>query len=430
MHPQAISEYESWPESTQAWSTGTTGTSSGSFTDRNCLYYFYTTTNQQVSSAPVIMEPIRWTIAAPASNGGQYDHVFSQPLVGTRKSLNPFGYPTPGLFGVAETLLPSGSHGEWQGGFAVVAHNLQPKVPLLRYPNTGNSKVWVESNLSDISASTDSWASGQAVQVVAQIAAIRHRVNGSPVGSLILDPGTNPRTDPNWRVAVSPDDTYEIDVWYRIFTFGLPSYPPIPGKACVYFATTQLSDSTWVNHQNYIRFENTDWSPSFNYREQTYSVTVSGHTGWTLKDGSDGPHKMISGGDWAANIGNGAIVWYKNTNNGHIRSIRLVWDREVAHVVIDPGPLMSLGNSTRFLAYRAANDGKYRSSVNAPAHGGTVTLASSGAFNQAGTTTFHLVDWTIVSNNAPDWYEGFRGSFLPSPLGDVPTSVTVTRVSQ
>jgi|GEM_PF-3869475 len=430
MRPTIISDYEGL--STAAWSTGGTTGRPGS-ANATCIYKLITTANQQIESVEYILDPIRWAIAAPSSDGGSYDFWVNRAgFTAHKRPLLRYGSDQFGKIGITNTLLPSGSHGIWQEGFSLIN-------PSQLYPwrcehnlTSVDYTKWIEVNLSNIEASTQSW--GAAFGFLDggirtnQIAAIRHRVNGSPVGSLILNPNPNHLVDPAWRVSVSADDTYELDVWYRIGSQANSSFSPIPAKGCVYFPQTAVASGAELVAGS-IQFENVDFSPSFNFQEETYRVTIAGHSDWTLKDGSDGPHKIVTGGGWTAVIGAGELRWIRDSNTDYVSEIRLYWDREIVHAELLPGPLMSTGTGAA-LYYRAVSTGEYRANTSAPWLGGTVTHADSGLFDQAGTTTFSFVDWSLPLNNpgGGQFAEGFLGSAPPLPGVDVPTSISFTRV--
>lgn len=441
MNVQLLADYEGIADTT--WTLGTTGNINGAAnTSFNCYYHHYTTTNQRTESKTFLMTPLRFSIAAPATDGGTYDYWLAASGAPTYRR---YAGSILGDVGITDTLLPTGTHGVWNGGYSLL---YRPNFYAFCVSvNDFNPTTWKEATLNAIASTTQVWGFFGGLQQnsgcdTPQIAAIRHRVNGVAVGSLILNPGNNPEVGTNWRIPVLPDDTYELDVWLRIGTQAKASYPAIPGKACLYIPTTRVSNGSrqtqitnaggYGTYGNVFLFRNVDWSPNFSKVDQTYSVTISGHSGWTLKDGTDGPHKMITDSAWTAVFGDGFITWNKKVNDGYVRAINLRFEREIAHVELEPGPLMSTTiTPSNFLAYRATGTGEYRTSTTSTDLG-AVTHAEPGLFDQAGTTTFDLVPWSLAGGGMPDnaGFEGRGSGLVGLPGVDVPTSITLTRVLQ
>lgn len=417
-----------------AWTIGTTGGPN----DANCAYVHFTFPSRRYSNVEKLMEPVRWSIAAPASDGGQYDHW--QPLTsyGYPNYLTNYDFLSPtGSVGISEKLLPSTWHAEFDGGIVDIGGPNEGDWRLRPRTCIGNSASdYVESTLEAIAPSTQAWqyeGSSKTFPVLWSIYAIQHRINGSAVGSVITDP-----TLSDWLLSVSPGDLYEIDIWYKIYVVGYLNLPNSPGKACMYIPTTLVSNSSRRHLHapgHYLRFHNVNFSRYFNYQEQTYQITIAGHGGWTLKDGSDGPHKMISSSQWVASIQNGQIVWNKMIDDSYIAGIRLTWDQEHAQIAVRAG--QSVSSSCTGAIYRIAHDGShYRSSTTSTDYG-TATHAGTGLFDQAGTTVFSLVSWSTEGGQIQTGYPSFVHSaeakygrvltLLPVWL---PTTITVTRVLQ
>lgn len=448
MNATAIADYESI--SNTSWSSGATGnvTNSGGTianTSMHSIYYYYTTPNMRTTGKEFLMAPIRWSIAAPATNFGSY-HFWKAftSVTSARAAVVGLGYLQLylGKMGITNTLLPTGSHAVWQGAFSQVKS-------LLAWNPVGNKvqNNFTEFNLTNFQAFNPTYeiwnnragiVGGVDALGWRSLYAIRHRVNGAAVGDLILNPPPSGNEGPEWRCDIAYGDTYELDVWYKLKSSASLANPSAPGKACVYFPTTLVHNGD--RYGDYVpvqqcNFANIDFSPAFNYQEQTYQVSVAGHVGWTLKDGSNGPHKMITSGDWKATISNGMVVWEKTTNNDFVRAIVIKWDREIAHVELFRGPLMDNGISVGAVMYRVSDGNTvYRSSTLGTVADGMITHATPGLFTQAGTSVFTLVPWTYANSfNLPgsetQAAEGKRSGALSS-FADLPTTITVTRVNQ
>lgn len=448
MVPITISDYEGI--STASWSSGVTGNfSSVANSSWNCLYYHTTTPNTQTTAIDVIMQPIRWQIACPTVNGGTYNF-WANPatsrytLLGESSTFGPRG----GQVGMNERFLVSGHFASLQQGFAelLIAPGFNTTAaagttgvwPRTAGDLTGNA--WAEATLEAIAAATTNRCRNSQVSMYA----IRHRVNNAAVGTLEIEPSQNRDATDAWRFDISPGDVYELDVWYRLrFTPSL-SYPASTGKACWYIPTTRVSNGSrrpTAHVLNYpcAVFRNINYSPNFNYQTQTYNITISGHSGYTLKDGSDGPHKMISGGGWRATIQNGTITWEYLPGNGYINGIVIRWDREIPQIEFWPGPLHSLWAGSALASqpiyYRPSVSG-YRSST-ASGDFGTITHSQMASYDQAGSTDFFHVSASLTRLASQQgaqfsdlrFFEGRAGP-PPSIATDLPTLITIARTTQ
>ena len=445
MNAVEIADYEGL--STASWSSGSTGNINGLANSAwQCLYHHRVQTTPSVPYS-VVLPPIRCSIACPASDGGTYDfwndpslHDFwNDPIppgyVGYAHQPNQLG--GSGFYPVSDKLLPSGHFAAFENGFCQLdafAFGCSPEI--FRF-----------AALQAIAPTVPPSATYNGVVVHA----IRHRVNGSPVGSLIMNPIANRSLTTDWRFNIAQGDTYEIDAWLR---FTIPSQNTTsPTKAAVLvpqyrvFNSSRRITSAIANFGPFnplARFSNINFSPNFNYQEQTYQVTISGHTGWTLKGGSNGPHKMVTGDGWIAAIGNGSIIWKYTAANGKCNMIVFWWNREIPHVEFYPGPTHSAWEgatvNTSPLIYRPTAAAGYRTNVSSTDFG-TLGIINQGTINQAGTTTFDLVQ--EITNARPNLGSGgvvFRSAEFPDALefgagvgvlnADVPTSITLTRVNQ
>lgn len=429
MVPSFIADYEGL--ATASWTSGTTGNiGSASSSSWNC-YYYHVVRSDSRTAYSVIMPPVRWSIAAPSSDGGNYDFwVDRTPKVGYYPQGN--GQLGSGNVGITDTLLPTGHFAEYQEGFAELASF--PFPPLC---TTTNGTTWLQANLEAISSGTQIWQGGWT------IAAIRHRVNGSAVGTLQTNPPGNRSVTTDWRFDTAKGDTYEIDIWYRFSIPAASFFATV--KACGFIPTTKVSNGSrrvlsTIDFTPVAVFQNVDFSPSFNYQEQTYEVTVSGHTGWTVKDGSNGPHKIIDGGGWTAAIGN-VIIWQPVSKNGYCNGIVIRFARELPQIEFYPGPLHSAwGGSiaaTSPLIFRPAASG-YRTYTNSTDYS-TLGHIDAGTYTQSGTTVFSLVQ--LITDATPNVTGGgFNDPSIPEAFefgasvgilnADVPTSITISRVSR
>lgn len=445
MTATAISDYAVISDTN--WASGQTGNvvdqygTSQPNTNMNAIYHYYTTTNMRTTSKQFLMAPIRWSAAAPAANLGSYDFwtPFGGAVASARATVGSSAYPQHylGNIGITNTLLPTGSHVAWQDGVAQV-------FPLMYWTGVARrtNANFTDFNLTNFQALNPTyqiWNTGRGysggIDPLANhgVYAIQHRVNGVAVGGLILNPTTQNNRGTEWRRSIAPDDVYELDVWYKLQSTAFENNSAAPGKACAYIPTSLVHNNSKLITPQECLFYNVDFSPSFNYQSQTYEVTVSGHSGWTLKDGSNGPHKMISSNDWKATISNGSIIWEKIYDNDYCRAIVLRWDREIAHVEFYRGPLLDTSVSAGPVFYRIDDSNTvYRSSTTSVVDG-TITHATPGLFNQAGTSVFKMVPWTYDSaasqpaNETPA-AEGKKSGLLSLFL-ELPTTITLTRTT-
>jgi hypothetical protein len=439
MTPAAVSDYASL--ATATWSTGATGTISGAANSSwNCIYYHDTTANRRTTGINVVMNPIRWSFACPASDGGTYDFWNSSSPLRYLQS-GEGGSSIGGFVGMSDTFLVSGHWQSLQDGFAELAKLPLDEQGAQAYPRSciASGTDFAEATLEAIAAATERCANG-----TMSIEAIRHRVNGSAVGTLQMNPPRNRDITDAWRVSISEGDTYEIDVWYRLKFTPNASYPTSAGKQCWYIPTTRVSNGSrrafgvTANYPLAV-FRNLDYSPAFNYTTHTYNITISGHSGWTLKDGTDGPHKMISSTGWTAYIQNGTIIWEPTDKTGYLYGIVLRWNREIPQIEFWPGPLSSYfgssAGSNQPVFYRPATSG-YRASTTSTDYS-TVTHAPMASFNQSGSTDFGYVEASLDRSSG---LEGAFGDDLLFPEGwsssavtvfeDLPTQITISRTTQ
>lgn len=430
-----IADYEGL--ATGSWSSGSTGNINGLANSAwQCLYHHRVQTTPSVPYS-VILPPVRYSIACPSSDGGTYDfwNDLGTILGYVGYAHQPTNWGGSGLYGLSDKLLPSGHFAEFANGFCQLQAMSFSCLP---------DNIFRFAALQALAPTVS-----QSVTYIVSVHAIRHRVNGVAVGSLVLNPGNRSVTT-DWRFDVLQGDTYAIDVWLRFQI--LSQNVTSPTKALVMVPQYRIFNGSkritspigvFGPFNPLATFSNINFSPDFNFQEQTYEVSIAGHTGWTLKGGSDGPHKMVTGDGWTATISNGSIIWKNNAANGKCNMIVFWWDREIPHVEFYPGPTHSSWEgsilSTSPLIYRPAASG-YRTNVNSTDFG-SLGIINQGTINQAATTTFSLVQ--EITNAKPNIGSGgiVNGSAeFPDALefgastgilnADVPTSITMTRVSQ
>lgn len=441
--------------STTSWSAGETGTivNAGlSYGSWNCLYHHFTVANASIDGYDVIMQPLRYEADCPSTDGGTYDHLYA----GTLNRGYPTSVQTAGngqeLFGVLAIdpkLLRSPSHGEFTGGKAYVYTQFGLEQTRSRQDNIF---AWMETTLNAISTAKPLTS---AASVSSSIHALQHRINGVAVGDLVLRPAA-PTSDTRMRIDISPDDVYSCDVWYRLRYQPSLNQGTETKKGCWYLPTTKVSNGSKrrrsagvPNGPGGIRFGNVDWTPAFNRLEQSYRVTVSGHTGWTLQDGSDGPHVMVknSRGFGGPNSFGGAAFYPENQSHPYVRGIWLVASCECPFAIVFTGPSCSKPNSR--LLYMPDSIGNYRTSVYVTDEANTFAVCPSGPFDQAGTTQFNLIAWSLkgTANSVPftesdlqngvlsaaftqlDTYAPAHRGLIAMPFPDYPGSLEFTRVN-
>lgn len=418
-----VADYEGLSDT--SWSSGTTGNYSGvANTSWNCLYHHFVVPNRRDDNLTFVMDPIRYSCDAPASNGGTYDWWY----VAATTSFAWYSSGT-GFFGtmaISEKLLASGSHGEPNEGYLLLG-----AVPNHLIGASGNAFNW--ATLNAISAAVPVFCSFRVV-------AIQHRVNGSAVDGLKLSPPSNVMVGTDWRVTVAAGDVYELDVWYEVKYTANPFLSAVPGKCCLVIPQTRVLNgsrrptssmpTTW---RPQFRFSNVNWNTAYDRLIHTYNVTIAGHVGWTLKGGSDGPHKMITIDGWTATFSvYGSILWVAPSSHQYVESIELQWSVEIPVIRLKPKAVLlsALGWSGVYGAsvmYRPRNSGDYRNSTIGTDHGGTAINSSPcGLFSQSGSTTWDIVPKS--TGEGASFLDGYRG--LVSAISDLPLTFVTARTTQ
>ncbi len=450
--PSAISDYEGI--ATATWSSGATGTITNKGTSNgswNCLYHHFTIANPAVDGYDVIMSPLRYEADCPASNGGVYDHLYAEPVTNLAYKTNVIATGNTSTFGtvaIDKRLLRAPSHGIFTGGKAYITTRFGVSGCRARQDDIFK---WMETALQAIASTTPPLT--QAATVFATIHAIRHRVNGSAVGSLVVQP-FSPYTDTRMRIDLATDDEYACDVWYRIRYLPSLIQGTAAKKSCFYIPTTKVSNGSKrfrsagienTSGPGGIVFGNIDWTPDFNRLEQSYNVTASGHSAWNLEGGSDGPLPMVvnSRGYGEATAPGLCELYPSDPSNPNWRGIWIVFGVECPFAIMFMGP--SSGAANKMALYMPATVGNYRTSVYVTDEANTFNVYSAGPFDEAGTTTFNLIPWSLkrpsqgiftessirsnygaggLLSGHPEAHRGLAA--IPS---DVPTSLTFTRIN-
>lgn len=459
VYPVAISDYEGVSDFT--WSSGSTGganynvvSPTYTYADFNVLYYEATKTRAQVRNEgwSFVMQPIRWTVEAPATNGGAFDQWYNGSVDGTANnyySHEPTPLYTANGYGIHPDTLLSGSHCQLVDDTLQV-HQLDAGLfwcaPVR--VRVGQQPEYEFATLQALSGNTF-----VPIMCDIEIAYLRHVINGTPVGDLQVAPGRGHASDTSinaapWRIdPVVAGDTHELDVWYRIRRSPDLSYSSAgPAKFCAFVPTTRVSNgsrrifgTSWgvppggplVTFTRMILYRDVNMTPDFDHTSHTYDITLNGHSGWTLKDGSDGPHKIETVDDWVGTIGATGVWWTAPSSQTWIKQIYILWDRELAAVLILPNTdLIAAGCSVHPLIYHPSGSG-YRSSTTSAEYG-LINHGPAGLFNQGGTTTFDLKEWSVLPQNGGGAHrrtDGRKTGILPA-IFEVPTSITVTRVAK
>jgi hypothetical protein len=434
--------------STAAWSFGVTGEPGASF-DALCAYHHFTTPNKRTTAVFDILPPVRWSNVVPADDGGSFDHWFEladqQYTAGQAVLLSGSA--------VRDRLIPRDWHCRFSRNIAIVDGVPFPFQCTMNAAKNGYRQLALQAIAPDLTP----WLVDLNVfPVEMQVVAMRHVINGvaqavktGPAVSALY--GSNPNNLPAdpWSVRLNPNDRHEIDVWYKIGVWSLlnmQSQTMIPGKGCAYIPTRLVSNGSmrFVSSSHAVFYRNVDFSPNFNRARHTYELSLAGHTGWTLKDGSNGPHVMRTDGEWEGGSYEGGAVLFNDSESAYCTGIRLDFKREIAQVLFSPGPAMRSANPGMgqcFLYRSDDNQGLYRRST-ISADYGEIQHAASGRFQQDGTTVFRLVPWSVQGGFTEYGSSGTNNFFqfhntdariasapLPPSFRNVPRTITVKRVN-
>lgn len=411
---------------TASWSSGTTGNATEDF---NCRYVTLTTPDQRATSTELITDPVRWAVYGPASDGGTFDYWVANSGANATYLRNHQFIPAFKI-PVTDGMLPSASHADWVAGeLALVASD----------PFTGTglpvptSARTTEPNLYN----------GSAIVSGMTIYAFAHRVNGSVVGGV----NVTPFADADYVCPISYGDTYELDIWYKMTFTASASYPATAGTFNRWLHTTRVSNGSRrisnsllpAGLRYVLSFRNVNFSPSFDPETQTYQISISGHSGWTLLSGSNGPMTIQNyTGVWFGNVGSGFAELFRDVSASHpIYTIRLTWSSEIALVAVQLWSDQFYYNN-----YGAWPTYYYRSTTASPAYRtqtsstdlGDVSHTNHGYFNQSGTTVFEYIPWNVgvvgsyiqslISDGA------YSNASLPTKPAELPQTITFTRIAR
>jgi hypothetical protein len=423
------------------WLNGVTGNAETNL-NRTCLYHHFTTPNKRTTSVFNILQPLRWSIEAPRNAGDSWDHWEDVTAGGTSPhyksgQLSSAGF---GFVGVRDKLLPRDWHARFQGNLVWVKSPPTPAVCIRDFDviNVTGSESYLEQSLQAIAPTTPPWqidGNSDTYPVTTQVYAFRHVVNGAP-GKVFL--GDDLENDANWFIRVAPNDTYQIDVWYRVGIDASILFSPSAGKGCVYWPLRRVTNGSRQRSSYLMAFDNVDFSPFYNATLQAFAMTIAGHTGWTFRDGSNGPHRLVPEEDWDAESGTGGAA--VETDSVESFWSRIVFDfaREIPQVIFVPGPALKARHPavSQAILYRATdNPDLYPERTNS-ADFGTVSHAGNGRLYQDGTTVFELVPWTVegVPSESTAFFTLATGradaASSPPSYREVPRRIILSRVSR
>ena len=420
----AISDYAGISDAT--WSAGTTG---HPVVDTNCLYHHFQTPNIRTTAVFNILNPIRWSPMTPSGDGGRLD-VWAETGLGYHAAND----KQQGLVGMRRGFIPRNWHCRFRGDVAIAKF-----LPFPGFCVSDSGSEYEEANIEAIAPAVGPWGydgSSKTFPVYQSIFALAHILNGRQVGPVII--GEAAAEDSSRRIRVRPDDVYEVDIWYRIGLYAQPLLvSDTPTKGCALIRQSKVSNgsefvATQSNQVNTgspgpatIGFRNVDFSPSFNPEKQTFAITVTGHRGWRLAYGSNGPHKMRFGdsGELTPAVASTSIVCNIDSESP-FEKLTVYWATEI--------PFAVLANADYQLIYRSSLDSDQYLSASTSTDHGSIRHAPPGRFDQQATTVFELVPWSLNSRLPFEEFgqisEGTNGPD-PAVPGFVPRRIIVTRAS-
>lgn len=408
--PTFVDDYESLADA--AWQFGTTGEPSVNW-NANCAFYHVVTPSGRDTSVHNIMPPVRWSVYAPETDGQTFDvwtettSINVEGVVGLWDSLvyletgieEGRDFLGAGTVGLRRKFLPRQSHARFKDNLLRIDPFGAPFPSVCRYKNGLTSADYIESTLEALAPNVPAIASDASTTsfpIDIAIHAIRHRINGQPIGRLYV--GSEVNLQSSWQFRIKPTDEYSLDVWYRVGVSANPNLNPTPYKGCCYvpLATVATGDR-WREHRM-MAFRNVDYSPKFNPTKQTYELTVGGHSGWTLLNARNGPVAMEPNDNWNASILAGSVaIIPKDIDDSPWRVIALHFSQEIAtaHFVTYD----KLTGSGHDYLYRAVDDSDLYLNSSYSTKFGTIEHAPTGVFKQDGTTVFRLVGWSVYGGN-------------------------------
>lgn len=443
LRPESIADYAGLSDA--EWIAGTTGTP-GPDADCFCFYHHFQASRQ--TGVFNVLNPIRWSPMAPEHDGGRFD--CWRYTGGDQFRANPH---SNGFVGLRRGLIPKDWHCRFIGG---VALPWSPPLPSFCTRGTpGSDTEYQETNLQAIAPTIPPFEDADTDKlftVEVSVAAICHYINGNQVRGVVFGDALD--NVENWRVRVRPDDFYQIDVWYRVGYNGVPSGSADIAKGCAVIRTARVESGSelvptyrkfnegFYNDgvlPHFMNFLNVDFSPFFNSEKQTFEITLSGHRGWSLAYGSNGPHKLlnplpgelIGQGELTVAVGSTSIIC-EVENDSPVERIFVLWAFEIAFAIIT----FKHGTApVRSALYRSSDtSGGHYLTETQTTDFGTIRHAPPGRFNQAGTTVFALVPWSLNPNlnEAFEYYgKQSEGTTGPDPAipSSVPRRIIVNRVS-
>jgi hypothetical protein len=317
-------------------------------------------------------------------------------------------------------LLHSSSHGEPLNG-SLQVHGIIARPIRTEF----SSPVWRELTLYNIAPTV-----ARHPKPELKVHAIQHFINGSAVRGVEYPVIFS---DPAWQFPCAKGDSYKIRIWYRYTLLAAETSLSSPGRFCWYLPLTKITNGskrhfgTTLESANFtMRFANVDYSPNFNHLLQTYNITVAGQIGWTLKDGSNGPHKISTADGWQR-VWNaeGRLRWSAPTTHPFLYYIDISYGYEYCRLQL---VYKIAGRTAQAVAeYRPPNDGTYHTSSVATDIG-TVYHAPAGVFNQGGTQNFVKVPWVTDDTQQSGFSDGNTDLFELIDTA-LPTSITLSRTT-
>lgn len=374
-----------------------------------------------------IMAPLRYEIAAPSSDGKQYD--FFESLEGVAGySASDFTHSSAYAHAsdaISNLLLPNNSHCRFAGGlvepyrYALPFLTLAEGDPFFTTYEGGYSTRFRHLGFQAISPGVNMLPGFpllfEPATPFTSIYAFRIVVNDEPTGPLRLwaNASDQERADMNLKVRIRSGDRYAVDVWHRIaidlnfptewgeemggiwgtetnYTIMRGVLTGQPLKMLAYIPLSLVSSGR--QYGELLLLDNVDFAPRFNASTQAFEFSIGGHRGWTLNSEGNGPEKMIS---------SAASAYWTGPGEGYIEQISLEFGREIADLILLPGDALRAMHPEIIgaILYRPTlppQENHYRRKTESTDFG-TIFHAPCGPFVQDGLTIFKLVPWTVSS---------------------------------
>ena len=386
------------------------------------LYYHFVSPDTLNVSSWAILQPVRWSMAAPAANGGVYD--------AWQVSGDSAQYPSGPYAYIRRGLIPSAWNCEFKKNIASI------RVGDLRPEEVGESsfgtRQFLSSVLESIAPDVPIWGSPPPYNLAPGLAesyvyAVQVRANGIARGPLHVDVGQSGLASIlSIDHRANPDDFIELDVWYRVGIEAGIAYAAAPGKGACTVPLMLASNGSRRNTLQPLGFTNVNFAPAFNPYKQTYELRIGGHTGWTLKNGTNGPHRMRMtahspddpfGDRFRAEFFGEMTL---DVASPYVSSIDFNMRNEIMEVIITAGSTLAEGLPGSLLYRSTDGASAYRNIVTSTDYG-EIEDRSCGRMNQEGTTVFRLVPWGLPA------IKDTQPTDIPSK---VPRIITLRRVSR